>query len=138
MTFVACLKCCLESHKYLPFHRIQVWKGKFFQVTSLYAQGHVLHLGHGGKPCPHNHSATFDVNQDVYVEGLDLNWEDQEDNHAAGVEDEEVEERVMEDVLVTVHTTEVFQQHVRWCTCPAWVPRETYTTPQDASILLQP
>lgn len=120
---ILCKACCLNAHKYLPFHRLQQWNGKFFQASSLYSQGHVVYVGHEGKPCPSNHSSVFDNNADIFVEGLDLNWEEEEEDMVAGGEDEDVNVDLHEDVLVIVHTTGVFQHRVRWCTCPGCPPR---------------
>src|SRR6202453_2814777 len=40
---VSCRKCCLDHHKYLPFHRIKQWNGRFFASSSLYGQGHIIY-----------------------------------------------------------------------------------------------
>jgi hypothetical protein len=119
MTSATCIHCCLETHKYHLFHRIQIWNGRYFQTSSLYAQGHVVFLGHEGRPCPQNHSAMFDHNKDVFVEGVDLSWEEEQDLEGSQ-NDEEVEslENLSEDLLVLVHTTGIFRHRVRWCTCP--------------------
>ncbi|KAI6037476.1 hypothetical protein EDC04DRAFT_2604711 [Pisolithus marmoratus] len=36
-----------------PFHKIEKWAGTFFEDYSLRLVGFNMHLGHGGKPCPH-------------------------------------------------------------------------------------
>ncbi|THH05826.1 hypothetical protein EW146_g9795 [Bondarzewia mesenterica] len=35
-----------------PFHRVEQWMGSYFAPTWLRQVGIVLHLGHGGEPCP--------------------------------------------------------------------------------------
>ena len=40
-------------HSSLPFHSIEKWTG-VFKKTSLNAEGFILHLCHGGLPCPAN------------------------------------------------------------------------------------
>ncbi|TEB19054.1 hypothetical protein FA13DRAFT_1758289 [Coprinellus micaceus] len=49
---VTCEDCIVESHAYLPLHRIEVWNGKFFDKTSLRDLGLRVQLGHGGCCCP--------------------------------------------------------------------------------------
>jgi hypothetical protein len=51
-----CQECCVAYHARHPFHSIRQWTGKYFQSVALQALGFVLHLGHGGSPCPaYNH-----------------------------------------------------------------------------------
>jgi hypothetical protein len=42
----------VSSHKHLPFHRHEVWDGNCFVKLSLFEQGFILHVGHGGEMCP--------------------------------------------------------------------------------------
>lgn len=122
---VSCRKCCLEKHRYLPFHRVRHWSGKFFTASSLYAQGHVLYLGHGGKPCPVNEGEAI-PHDDSFVENRNLVSEEDFSREEEVVEELEqsteadqswMDEKVLESTLVIVHTTGVFQHRVRWCTC---------------------
>lgn len=118
---VSCRKCCLQHHQYLPFHRVRHWTGTFFSPSSLYAQGHVIYLGHGGKPCPINDGAAIPC-EDTFVEKLNLGGEADLAGEEEVVEDEDVDDSwidqtVTESLLVVVHTTGVFQHRVRWCTC---------------------
>lgn len=105
---ITCQKCCLTLHRQLPFHRLERWADGFFRDTSLYREGHVLHLGHGGNPCPVRRLPEFDdymeqdggptVNEDM-VEMLD-GWEDLE-----------------ADVIVIVDCSGVYQRRIGWCNC---------------------
>ncbi|KIJ15242.1 hypothetical protein PAXINDRAFT_57201, partial [Paxillus involutus ATCC 200175] len=47
-----CKPCAVKMHKYLPFHRLEAWKGFCYEDTSLCELGFVWFLGHGGEPCP--------------------------------------------------------------------------------------
>jgi hypothetical protein len=47
-----CTECCRSEHSRHPFHRVEVWCGRYFAPSSLSAVGVVLHLAHGGLPCP--------------------------------------------------------------------------------------
>ena len=118
LSSVMCRACCLEAHRYLPFHRVQSWTGKYFKASSLYAQGHIVYVGHGGKPCPNNHSPSSDSNKDIdCLVGAELTWEDDEVETFGSQEDDNVDLEVTEDVLIIVHTTGVFQHRIHWCTC---------------------
>jgi hypothetical protein len=118
LSSVMCRECCLEAHRYLPFHRIQSWNGTYFKSSSLYAQGHIIYVGHGGQPCPNNHTPSFDTNKDVdSLVGAELNWEAEDSDMLWGQEDDMVDLEVAEDVMIIVHTTGVFQHRTRWCTC---------------------
>lgn len=46
-----CAKCCMTQHRYLPFHRVDKWNGRFFQRAALWQVGVKLFLGHQGLPC---------------------------------------------------------------------------------------
>ena len=47
-----CKSCIVQSHRSLPFHRIEAWSGTHFIMSSLHALGFVLYLGHHGERCP--------------------------------------------------------------------------------------
>ncbi|KAG1738081.1 uncharacterized protein EDB91DRAFT_1249377 [Suillus paluster] len=50
-----CTKCCRTQHARLPFHQISQWNGDFFERTALTKLGVEIHLGHGGRSCPHHY-----------------------------------------------------------------------------------
>ena len=118
---VSCRKCCLDHHKYLPFHRIKQWNGRFFASSSLYGQGHIIYLGHQGKPCPSNNNVTTETTgKDSFVDSANLLGEDANlmvEEEVEGDRKQWVTQEVPESILVMVHMTGVFQHHVRWCTC---------------------
>lgn len=47
-----CSSCAVKAHQSLPFHRLQKWNDRFYGSITLQELGYVLHLGHGGCPCP--------------------------------------------------------------------------------------
>ena len=49
---VMCDVCLIERHRLCPFHRAERWNGLFFERVDLSTLGHILYLGHRGKPCP--------------------------------------------------------------------------------------
>ncbi|KAL5476405.1 hypothetical protein ACEPAI_3410 [Sanghuangporus weigelae] len=46
-----CKTCICDSHKMMPFHRIESWTGQFFKKTSLKSLGYRFQLGHYGQSC---------------------------------------------------------------------------------------
>ena len=49
---VLCRRCMIQVHQHLPWHWVQEWTGSYFVRRDLCDIGYVLHLGHGGRPCP--------------------------------------------------------------------------------------
>ena len=49
---MVCRQCCRIAHKFLPFHRVEFWNGRYFQATALWQTGLKMHLGHQGMVCP--------------------------------------------------------------------------------------
>ena len=47
-----CSECCRNAHMFLPFHRVELWNGRYFEVGALWQIGLKLHLGHEGLVCP--------------------------------------------------------------------------------------
>ena len=103
----------MEYHKYLPFHHIEKWNGKYFATTTLFDQGHVIHLGHNGNACPGIAETDSWMNVNETMEGLDEDiysniYESNENFNLSGTYGE----------IVVVHTTGVFNHRVQWCKCP--------------------
>lgn len=47
-----CDDCVQVCHRSLPYHRVEHWTGTFFEPAWLCQASVVIHLGHGGSPCP--------------------------------------------------------------------------------------
>ena len=108
-----CRDCMVSSHQNLPFHRMEAWNGRCFVPSSLFDQGFVLHVGHGGRVCP--------------AHGEDV-WEDIDDSGplptaADFVESpiEDIDPKVLTkvSVIIAVDTAGIFHHRVSWCTCHA-------------------
>ncbi|KAJ7716285.1 hypothetical protein B0H16DRAFT_1801604 [Mycena metata] len=52
---IACSTCFVDSHLRNPFHWAEIWDETqgFFVRHDISILGHVIHLGHNGRPCPH-------------------------------------------------------------------------------------
>ncbi|PBK61727.1 hypothetical protein ARMSODRAFT_990587 [Armillaria solidipes] len=48
---IECRACLVQSHRRLPFHRVQVWNGRFFEKTDLRTAGLRMQLGHTDLKC---------------------------------------------------------------------------------------
>lgn len=53
-----CEQCFLLQHTNQPFHWVRQWNGNFFVRRDISSLGHVIVLGHHGKPCPSNSTST--------------------------------------------------------------------------------
>jgi CxC2 like cysteine cluster associated with KDZ transposases len=110
-----CKSCCLLYHKQLPFHRLERWKDGFFQKTSLYKEGYILYLGHGGEPCPTPALPEFD---DYMDQASRPKLTEDVTNMLDGWED------VHSDiVMVLVDTSGVHHHVVSWCHCTGALER---------------
>lgn len=105
-----CKPCCLTRHKNLPFHHLQRWSGRFFEATSLTAEGFIMHLGHGGDPCNHH---DFNLPSTSTTYAAVPNDEEQQgfDNFKSRNSSDCLDRIVVVDVL-GVHTITV-----AWCQC---------------------
>jgi hypothetical protein len=85
---------------------LELWNRNCFLKTSLFDQGFVLWVGHGGLACPATES---DIG---FWEDIPLG--DDEDTLAGHTVSEANHSH---DVVVVTDITGVFQHHVAWCTC---------------------
>jgi hypothetical protein len=100
----------------LPFHRLERWDGCCFQSTSLFDQGFILNVGHGGGQCPLNESYT----------GA---WQDFPDDGSPVDEPNIMEDDGRSfDVLVLTDIAGIFTHRVSWCRCngPPEKPMELF------------
>ncbi|KAG1721504.1 uncharacterized protein EDB91DRAFT_1240303 [Suillus paluster] len=107
---IRCLSCSGTPHQHNPFHNLQLWNGRFYETTTLQAQGYIMYLGHGGEPCP-NLSHQPDPSP----------WEDlgsMEDVFAQEEGDTINDTQLGVSNLVIVHSTGVYSHSVSWCQCP--------------------
>ena len=104
-----CQNCCFAIHHSTPLHHIEKWTGQFFNATSLNQEGFILHLGHGGKPCPGNNSRKF--GQEDQLGSSDE--EEGEDDEVLLTSWEKKDRRC----LVIVDTSGIHQLRISWCQC---------------------
>jgi hypothetical protein len=107
-----CAACCVSTHANLPFHRIQMWNGRFFERSDLLTSRLTLDLRHYPDDCPSNAEAQM---------MFDLGLSDEADEVEDGDLPSEpfgsttfVESRSN---LIIVSSTGIFKCSVRWCHC---------------------
>ena len=94
---VWCKECCLLEHALLPFHRVEMWTGKYFQRSALVDQGYILPLGHDGKQCPSNGKRRPSL---CLLDDCNLCTETKPPQE-----------------IVIVHSNGIFIHNVHWCSC---------------------
>ena len=108
---IYCMACMAKTHRTIPFHRVEEWKGTHFESAWLWQTGLVLHLGHFGDPCP---TSGPPINPD-------LAWQAGEDPLTAAFSGGARPARRVVDghkVVVVLHTNGVHHCLVRPCCCP--------------------
>ncbi|KAG0695343.1 hypothetical protein DFH29DRAFT_814295, partial [Suillus ampliporus] len=109
-THAWCPSCVLKAHQHNPFHNLQLWNGRFYETTTLQAQGYIMYLGHGGEPCPNlSHQPDPSPWQDIGS---------MEDVFAQEEGDTINDTQLGVSNLVIVHSTGVYSHSVSWCQCP--------------------
>ena len=72
--YVWCSSCTIKAHTCHPFHRLQKWKGDFYDAISFQDLGFILNLHHDRSPCPFNSigSSDFIFNQFTVVNSVGI------------------------------------------------------------------
>ncbi|PBK64790.1 hypothetical protein ARMSODRAFT_1022781 [Armillaria solidipes] len=55
-----CKQCILHCHQCMPLHRIEEWKGEYFERVTLQSLGLHIQLGHAGRECDAIHEGPSD------------------------------------------------------------------------------
>lgn len=50
---MVCAPCLVKMHPHHRLHHVEKWDGFAFVRTALFLLDHGVHLGHGGRACPH-------------------------------------------------------------------------------------
>lgn len=101
----------------MPLHHIEKWTGQFFGATSLNQEGFVLHLGHGGEPCPVNDTGRG--GQEAQPGSADEDGGEGEDEGEGAGDGVPLAGWEKQDrrCLVIVDTLGVHQLRIGWCQC---------------------
>ena len=62
-----CSSCAIKAHICHLFHRLQKWKGDFYDAISFQHLGFILNLGHDRSPCPLNSISSSDFTSDQFT-----------------------------------------------------------------------
>ena len=110
-----CGPCCISAHKSLPFHRVQMWNGQFFEWSDLLVHRLTLDLRHYLDDCPFTQLTT---ETDMLFD-LDLsdNSDEFTDGHRSFADAESTTNVGSRSTLIIVSSTGIFKRSVRWCHC---------------------
>ena len=114
-TNVWCDTCCINAHNRTPFHRIQMWNGKYFELSDLLDISLTINLPSHSNSCltfgqinetqvQHNHNGNPTENEFT-------NWSDSHSN--SGLE----EHTTCQSYLVVVTSSGIFHHLFQWCQC---------------------
>jgi CxC2 like cysteine cluster associated with KDZ transposases len=105
----------VSTHERLPFHRIQMWNGRFFERSDLLTRGLCLNLCHYPDDCPclplnAETQAMFDLDTFDGAKGIDDGY------HPSEPSEPTAQYKTRSDLTI-VSSTGIFTCSVRWCTC---------------------
>ncbi|KAH9015214.1 hypothetical protein EDB84DRAFT_1567796 [Lactarius hengduanensis] len=109
---VLCKGCCRNSHRQLPFHRVQKWTGKYFIPSWLREVGVSLHLGHSGDLCP-----IQSMDREEYQEGS-YDEDDIAADPGFGGSKPGHHDKEGNPIITVVDRSGVHEIGVSWCRCP--------------------
>src|SRR5258705_2769762 len=106
-----CSDCCVLAHKYLPFHRVQMWNGQFFERSDVLAQQLTIDLCHYPDDCP-----TIPLNEEMQMMH-DLDIADEGDGFECPPSNPSATSQGIRSNLIIVSSTGIFKRSIRWCRC---------------------
>jgi hypothetical protein len=109
-----CGPCCVSAHVHLPFHRIQMWNGRFFERSDLLTHALLLDLRHYPDTCPSIPPAETQM-----LFNLNLSDEDDDftNDYQPSSEAEPTANSGSRSDIIIVSSTGIFKRSVRWCQC---------------------
>jgi len=110
-----CDPCCVSAHERLPFHRVQMWNGRFFEQSDLLTRRLCLDLSHYPDDCPSiplsaETQMMFDLDISDGADELDDGYRPSEPSEPT------THSRSQSDLTI-VSSTGIFTRSVRWCNC---------------------
>lgn len=123
-----CIVCCRTTHQVAPFHRIEVWSDTHYEDAWLLDVGMLLHLGHGGAPCPLGLPAEFGDQEEQGI-GMEEEFCPDEPIPPEAREFEDLGYEAGHDsrtapCLTIVDRNGIHRLPVVWCRCPGHPPDE--------------
>jgi CxC2 like cysteine cluster associated with KDZ transposases len=121
-----CVPCCISAHRTLPFHRVEIWNGNFFDKLDLLTHGLAIDLCHYPDNCP-----SMQHNTETNPSTLDLSDGSDEFMHGNQPSaDSESTTNGYRSNITIVSSTGIFTRSIRWCSCAK-------STRQYAQLLLR-
>lgn len=121
-----CKRCCRNSHRLLPFHRIKIWNGRHFESSSLNQIGYVLYLGHSGAPCPHllPRTPTSPLVSSTSSDSAPTNFDQHTPVDTPNIGTDQDVCSSSAESLTVVHSNGVHLHRALYCTCVDAPPRD--------------
>ena len=104
-----CGACCISAHATVPFHRIQMWNGRFFERSDILAHDLTLNLCHYPDDCP---SIPLDTDSQT---PFDTEISDEDDEFVEY--SRSTPHSGSRSNLIIISSTGIFRRSVRWCHC---------------------
>jgi hypothetical protein len=104
----------VSAHVNLPFHRVRMWNGRFFERSDLLANSLCLDLSHYPDDCP---SISLSTETEML---FDLDISDEGDEFTDGYQPSDSASTTQSGFrsdLIIVSSTGIFKRSVRWCKC---------------------
>ena len=105
----------MSAHTNIPFHRVQMWNGKFFEQLDLLSHAMFLDLRHYPDNCPSYQHHT----EDGIISDLDVSDEGNEcvDTFETRPTKGWRTQFQSRSNLIVVSSTSIFKRSVQWCHC---------------------
>ena len=107
-----CGTCCVSAHRNLPFHRIRMWNGRFFERSDLLTNRLTLDLHHYPDDCLSNTEAQMMFDLDLSDEADEF-----EDGDLPSEPSGSATHSGSRSNIIIVSSTGIFKRTVRWCHC---------------------
>ena len=102
-----CDSCCVILHRSIPFHRVQVWNGRFFEESDLLTRELPLDLSHDSEDC-----SSMSDPPDIPDAGDELPDESEPQETTDWRTNCQSQSN-----LTIVSSVGIFKRSVRWCHC---------------------
>ena len=115
-----CGACCVSAHAHVPFHRVEMWNGNFFERSDLLTHRLTIDLCHYPDECPSippNTETPMVFDPDFSDEADEFADEYLADRHQHSGPSGSATTSGYRSKLIIVSSTGIFQRWIRWCHC---------------------
>lgn len=108
-----CGQCCVSAHAQLPFHRIQMWNGRFFERSDVLTNALTLDLRHYPDDCP---TISLGTKTQMFNSDLSDGDDDFQDGYQPSESDQSMHAKSRSELII-VTSNGIFKRSVQWCHC---------------------